>query len=70
MLCQHALFCDQSPSQAEHFLGEPVTLRTTTTVSTVREEYSAMPRFHSVWFFLIEHWETDMAIAIDVDGDD
>ena len=38
-----------------HFLSEPVTPLTTTSVSTVREEYSAVPRFHSsiVWLFLI-----------------
>ena len=52
-----------------HFMGEPVTPRTTTSVSTVWEEYSEIPRLHSVWFFQIEQRGTDMAIATDVDGD-
>ena len=49
-----------------------LTARTNTSVSMVWDEYSAMPRFHgsSVWFFLIEQRETDMAIATDVDNDD
>ena len=36
------------------------------------EKNYAMPRFHSssVWFFLLEHRETGMAIATDVDGRD
>ena len=33
----------------------------------MREEYSTMPRFHSVWFFLIE--QREIAIATDVYGD-
>ena len=34
------------------------------------EKYYAIPRFHSVWFFLLEQRKTDMAIDTDVDGDD
>ena len=53
-----------------HFLGEHDSENYNIGVHGV--EYSETPRFHgsSVWFFLIEQRETDMAIATDVDDDD
>ena len=61
-----------SSSTTSYISRVSLIVKITTSVSTVREEYSAMPRFHgsSVWFFLIEQRETDMAIATDVDSDD
>ena len=53
-----------------HFLGEPDSQNHHIDVHGAGCD--AMPRCHSssVWFFLIEHRDTDTTIATDVDGDD